>query len=126
MIWSGRWIVFRRPDAFRSGASQVRAFIDSTGPLWFEGKLANKAVTATASASNVNGGVEATILGLYSSLMHWGVIVVPPGYTDQCIFPAGGNPYGYTTKQGEYDEAGKAAVAFQAKRLVEFSAKIAS
>lgn len=117
-FWSG-------PTRYGAASSQVRAFIDTLGPLWMEGKLANKTFTATTSAQNTHGGQEATILGLYTTVMHWGAIIVAPGYTDPSLFAAGGNPYGFSTNAGAFDDAGKAAVAHQAKRLVEMTAKIA-
>ena len=108
-------------------ASQFRAFIDSVGPLWAAGKLANKAVSAMSSAQNPHGGQETTIVGLYTTMMHWGAIVVAPGYTDPIQFQAGGNPYGVTvTASGEpIPEAVADAIRHQARRLVHFAARIA-
>ena len=79
---------------------------------------------ATTSAQNPHGGQEATILSLYTTAMHWGTIIVAPGFTDQSIYHAGGNPYGFSTNANGFDDVGKAAVAHQAKRLVEMTAKI--
>ncbi|MDF1804439.1 NAD(P)H:quinone oxidoreductase [Thalassovita sp.] len=115
---------FSGPTRFGSVTSQVRAFIDTLGGVWSEGKLANKTFTATTSAQNPHGGQEATILGLYTTVMHWGAIIVAPGYTDPVLFEAGGNPYGFSTEAGKFDDSGKAAVAHQAKRLVEVTAKL--
>jgi hypothetical protein len=36
---------------------------------------------------------EAMLLSLYLTLIHFGGIIVPPGYTDPCKF-VDGNPYG--------------------------------
>ncbi len=113
------------PTRYGSVASQARAFIDTLGPLWMAGKLANKAFTATTSAQNAHGGQETTLIGLYTSVMHWGAIIVAPGYTDPVLFAAGGNPYGTSVQAGAFGEEAKAAVAHQAKRLTEFTAKIA-
>jgi NAD(P)H dehydrogenase (quinone) len=109
-------------------ASQLRAFIDSLGALWAQGKLANKAVTAMSSAQNAHGGQETTILGLYTTMMHWGAIIVPPGYTDPIQFQAGGNPYGVTVTANNEPiaEPVKDAIRHQARRLVQFAAKIAA
>ncbi len=46
------------------------------------------------SAMNPHGGQESTLLSLYTTMYHWGVIVVTPGYTDEVTYAAGGNPYG--------------------------------
>ena len=90
-----------------------------------EGKLVDKAVTATTSSQNPNGGAESTLLGFYTTFMHWGAIIIPPGYTDGVKFEDGGNPYGFSTQPGELDDIGERSVAHQAKRLVQMSAKLA-
>ncbi|NBD29934.1 MAG: NAD(P)H:quinone oxidoreductase type IV [Alphaproteobacteria bacterium] len=118
-------LFFASPTRFGTVASQTRAFIDTVGPLWQKGALANKAVTATTSSQNPNGGAEMTLLGLYTTFMHWGAIIVPPGYTDPVKFEDGGNPYGFSTQPGALDDVGQRSVAHQAKRLVEIAAKMA-
>ncbi|MGE5674386.1 MAG: NAD(P)H:quinone oxidoreductase [Mycobacterium leprae] len=87
-------IILGTPTRFGTIASQLQQFIDLTGGLWFQGKLANKVVSAFVSTSNPHGGNESTILSLHHVFYHWGGIVVAPGYTDQVVFAAGGNPYG--------------------------------
>ncbi len=123
MDWAEGYF-FAGPTRYGVVASQMRAFIDTLGPLWMKGALANKTFTATTSAQNTHGGQEATLLSFYTTAMHWGAILVPPGYTDQSVFDAGGNPYGYSANAGAFDDKGKAAVAHQAKRLVEMTKKI--
>lgn len=126
MVWANAYL-FSAPTRYGGAASQMRAFIDTLGPIWQEGKLANKAFTAMSSAMNPHGGQESTVLTLYITAMHWGAIIVPPGYTDATIYPAGGNPYGTTitaNNQPLSDEA-KAAIQYQARRLVEFAEKLA-
>lgn len=125
MEWANAYL-FSAPTRFGSAPSQLRAFIDTLGGQWFTGKLANKAISAMTSAQNAHGGQEATILGLYTTFLHWGSIIVAPGYTDASIFAAGGNPYGYSHTQGkEMDDKVKAAIGHQTKRLVEVAAKLA-
>ncbi|WP_114965251.1 NAD(P)H:quinone oxidoreductase [Alkalilacustris brevis] len=124
MEWANAYL-FSAPTRFGTVASQMRAFIDTLGGQWFEGKLADKAVSAMTSAQNPHGGQESTLLGLYTSFMHWGSVIVAPGYTDQAIFESGGNPYGYSHDAGaEFTEAQKKAIAHQARRLVEFAGRI--
>jgi NAD(P)H dehydrogenase (quinone) len=86
----------------------------------------NKAVTAMTSAQNPHGGQETTLLSVYTTMMHWGAIIVAPGYTDEVMYGAGGNPYGVSvTAKGEgVDDAHEAAIRHQAKRLVEVAAKL--
>ena len=123
MQWADGYF-FSSPTRYGVVASQLRAFIDTLGGLWMKGALANKTFTATTSAQNTHGGQEATILSLYTTAMHWGAIIVAPGYTDPVLFEAGGNPYGFSTNAGALGETGRAAVAHQAKRLVEMTAKL--
>ena len=124
MEWANGYL-FVAPTRFGSMPSQVRAFIDTLGGLWFEGKLANKAVSAMTTAQNDHGGQETTLKGLYTTFMHWGAILVPPGYTDPVLFEAGGNPYGYSGKPGPIDDKAKAAIAHQARRLADYADRIA-
>jgi len=117
-------IIFSTPTRFGNIASQMKQFLDIQGGLWAQGKTVNKVVSAMSSAQNPNGGQEATILSLYTSMYHWGAIVAAPGYTDPVIFAAGGNPYG-TSVTVDQDgnmvgdiRAIEAAVKHQAKRTV--------
>jgi len=119
----GIWVSV--PTRFGGAASQYRAFVDTLGPLWQEGALVGKAFTATTSAANPNGGVEQTLMNIYSAAMHWSAVIVPPGYGDAVKFTDGGNPYGYSTKPGEFDEAGQKSVAYQMGRLVQVAGKLA-
>ncbi len=125
MEWANAYL-FSAPTRFGQAPSQLRAFIDTLGGAWFQGKLANKPVSAMTSAQNPHGGQEATLLGLYTTFLHWGSVIVAPGYTDASIFAAGGNPYGYSHTQGApLDDKAQAAIAHQAKRLVGMAAKLA-
>lgn len=73
--------------------SQLQAFIDTLGPLWQEGKLADKVYASFTSSQTAHGGQESTILSMLTTFCHFGGIIVPPGYTDQTKF-TDGNPYG--------------------------------
>lgn len=124
MKWANAYL-FSAPTRFGVMASQMRSFIDTLGGVWAAGELANKAFSAMSSAQNDHGGQESTIQSMYLTAMHWGSIVVAPGFTDQSIFKVGGNPYGYSHTQGkEFTDDVKAAIGHQAKRLVEFAEKI--
>lgn len=112
------------PTRYGGMASQTRAWLDTLGGLWMEGALVNKTVTVTASAQNKNGGTEGAIQQTYVSAMHFGMIPVVPGYADGVKFEDGGNPYGFSTQPGELSEVGAKSVAYQAKRLVEVTAKL--
>jgi len=118
--WADAYL-FGAPTRFGNVASQMKQFIDTTGPLWAQGKLSNKAVAAFTSAQNPHGGQESTLLALYNTFYHWGSIIVPPGYTDAAIFAAGGNPYGVSTSaNGEpVSAAALDAVRYMTRRLVK-------
>ncbi|QYX57139.1 NAD(P)H:quinone oxidoreductase [Roseovarius sp. SCSIO 43702] len=125
MEWANAYLI-SAPTRFGVMASQMRAFIDTLGGLWFNGKLANKPVTAMTSAQNTHGGQETTLQSIYTTVMHWGGFVVAPGYTDEVIFKTGGNPYGYSHTAGEeFSDDAKAAIGHQARRLVEVAGKLA-
>ncbi|MBA9027204.1 MULTISPECIES: NAD(P)H:quinone oxidoreductase [Bacillaceae] len=114
-------IIFSIPTRFGNVPGQVKQFLDTTGGLWFHGKLANKVVSAMTSAQNPHGGQEQTILALYTTMHHWGAIVASPGYTDPVIFGSGGNPYGTSVtvnQEGKMVEDVQATVKHQAKRTV--------
>jgi NAD(P)H dehydrogenase (quinone) len=118
LVWADAYL-FSAPTRYGGAASQMRSFIDTLGPIWQEGKLADKVVTAMTSALNPHGGQETTLQTLYYTFMHWGSIIVTPGYTDPAVSEAGGNPYGtsVTAGSGLNDET-KAAIRHQATRLV--------
>ncbi|WP_307603672.1 NAD(P)H:quinone oxidoreductase [Paenibacillus sp. V4I9] len=114
-------IIFSIPTRFGNMPGQVKQFLDTTGGLWFQGKLANKVVSAMTSAQNSHGGQEQTILSLYTTMYHWGAIVAAPGYTDPVIFSSGGNPYGTSVtvdQSGKMVEDVEKTVLHQAKRTV--------
>lgn len=125
MRWADGYFILS-PTRFGQVASQVRAFIDTLGPVWQEGALADKTFTAATSAGNVHGGQETTILGLYQTAYHWGSVVVAPGYTSDAVGATGGNPYGFSKTAGELDDDDIAALAHQASRLVEMTRRLAA
>lgn len=113
--------IFSAPTRYGNVPAQLKQYLDSAGSLWMKGKMVNKVVTAMSSAQNPHGGQEATILALYTTMYHWGCIVVAAGYTDNAIYAAGGNPYGTSVSvsdEGKMQTDVKAAVQHQAKRAV--------
>ncbi|KIL50079.1 TrpR binding protein WrbA [Jeotgalibacillus alimentarius] len=119
--WADAYI-FSIPTRYGTMPAQMKNFIDTTGGLWFNGKLVNKVVSGMSSAQNPHGGQEATILNLYTTMMHWGAIIAAPGYSDPVTFASGGNPYGTSVtvdQDGNMKEDVKDGVKYQAKRTVE-------
>ncbi|MGB7786530.1 MAG: NAD(P)H:quinone oxidoreductase [Salinimicrobium sp.] len=123
--WADAYI-FSAPTRYGNLPSQFKQFLDMTGGLWFSGKLVNKVVSGMTSAQNTHGGQETTLLSLYKTMFHWGAIVAAPGYTDEAIFAAGGNPYGVSvaTAKDELNQNTKKAVAHQVKRTLDIANRI--
>jgi NAD(P)H dehydrogenase (quinone) len=122
--------VFGSPTRYGVMAAQLKQFLDSTGALWAQGKLAHKPVTAFAGAMNPHGGQVNTISSIYSVMQHWGTIIVPSGYTDSTIYAAGGSPYGvvYTASpQSEtVEEPVLAAARYMGARVARYAEVLAA
>jgi NAD(P)H dehydrogenase (quinone) len=117
-------VLFSMPTRFGNLPSQMKQFLDTTGGLWFQGKLVNKVVSGMTSAQNDHGGQEMTILSLYTTMYHWGAIIAAPGYTDPVIFTTGGNPYGTSVtvdQNGNMTVDVKPAIAHQVKRMIQLA-----
>jgi NAD(P)H dehydrogenase (quinone) len=124
LVWANG-LVFGSPTRFGAMTAQLKQFIDTTGPLWAQGKLSHKPVTAFAGAMNPNGGQENTVLNIYSVMQHWGAVIIPTGYTDGSIYGAGGNPYGvtYTALRDSTDvtDGVKAAARYMGARIARYA-----
>ncbi|MEU5846100.1 NAD(P)H:quinone oxidoreductase [Saccharopolyspora shandongensis] len=120
--------VFGTPTRFGSMTSQLKQFIDTAGGLWAKGALADKVAGGFVSASTLHGGHESTLLSMYNVFMHWGSVLVPPGYTDDAIHAAGGNPYGagaLGSESGPTDAELRAA-GYYGSRIAAKAAKLAA
>jgi len=118
-------VLFGTPTRFGNVASQLKAFIDATGPLWMQGGLAGKVYSAFTASNTAHGGQEATLLALGNVFYHWGGIIVPPGYTDPVQFKSG-NPYGtsHVAGQGPPGDVALEAARYQARRAVDTAAAL--
>lgn len=128
LTWADGFL-FGTPTRYGAVSSQLKQFLDTTGPLWAQGLLANKPASSFVGAGNAHGGQESTLLGLNNVFYHWGSIIVPTGYTDPVLYPAGGNPYGvsYTTpQQGGVPEEVLAAARYQGGRVARFAAVLSA
>ncbi len=125
--WADAFI-FGTPTRFGNVSAQLKQFLDQTGGLWFQGKLIDKVAGGFTSAQNPHGGQESTLLSMYNVFMHWGAIVVAPGYTDQSIFESGGNPYGVssTTHDEGPSEQELAAGRYYGRRVTEKATALAA
>ncbi|QLL09073.1 NAD(P)H:quinone oxidoreductase [Mycobacterium vicinigordonae] len=128
VVWADA-VIFGSPTRFGSVAAQLRDFLDGLGGLWSQGKLADKVYAAFTSTNTLHGGQESTLLTLYVTLMHWGGIIVAPGYTDPSKF-VDGNPYGASLVAThdnitDIDDATAAALDHLARRVVSVADQLA-
>ncbi len=128
-------IIFGIPTRFGNMCGQARSFFDSTGPLWFSGKLIGKVGSVMASTATQHGGQETTITSTHTTLLHHGMVIVglPYAFQGQMTIDeiSGGSPYGATTitgGQGERmpSENELAAARFQGQHVAEVAKKLAA
>ncbi|GAA4915079.1 NAD(P)H:quinone oxidoreductase [Streptomyces coeruleoprunus] len=120
-------VIFGSPTRFGNVSSQLKQFIDTLGPLWAQGKLADKVYSGFTSSATQHGGQESTLLALYNSFHHFGGIVVAPGFVDHGKW-ADGNPYGTSHVDGNgeiaVDEVARGAARIQAERVVKIATAV--
>ena len=101
-------IVFGTPTRFGNMASQMRNFLDRTGPLWMRSALVGKLGSVFCSTASQHGGQETTITSFHSTLLHHGMIVVGLPYTFKDLSTmrevTGGTPYGASCVTGSGGE----------------------
>lgn len=118
-------IILGTPTRYGLPAAQLKQFIDTTGPLWGQGKLVNKIGSSFTSVATTHGGHESTLLALNNTFYSWGSIIVAPGYADPIQFQSG-TPYGtsHVSQNGTVppDEVALNAARFQGKRVAEVTA----
>ena len=74
-------IIFGSGTRFGVMTSQMRNFLDQTGPLWFKGALVGKVGSVFTGSATQHGGQESTILSMIPTLLHHGMIVVGLPYS---------------------------------------------
>jgi NAD(P)H dehydrogenase (quinone) len=94
-------IIFGTPTRFGNTSAELKAYIDSLGSLWFQGKLNGKAAGAFTSTGGPHGGNETTVVTLYIPMAHLGFIIVPNGYTHAKVLQGHGTPYGSSSISGQ-------------------------
>jgi NAD(P)H dehydrogenase (quinone) len=120
-------VIFGTPTRYGNVSAQLKQFLDTLGPQWAQGQLADKVYTGFVSTGTKHGGQESTLLALYNSIYHFGGIIVPPGYTDPSKF-VDGNPYGasHISANGSNppQEEDLTAVAYSATRATQIAAAL--
>ena len=127
IVWADA-VLFGTPTRYGNVASQLKQFLDTLGPQWQQGLLADKAYAGFTASQTAHGGQESTLLALYNTIFHFGGIVVAPGYTDPSKF-ADGNPYGVSHVTGGSNdtplgEAQYAALDHMAQRVIKIAGKL--
>ncbi len=126
-------IIFGASTRYGAMASQMKNFLDQTGPLWAKGALVDKVASVMVSTATQHGGAEIALLSTQASLQHHGMIIVPLSYAYQGQMGndvvRGGAPYGMTTttegdglRQPSAQELEGAR--FQGKRVAEITARL--
>jgi NAD(P)H dehydrogenase (quinone) len=69
-------IVFGSPTRYGNMSAELKLFIDTTGPLWAQGKLIGKVGAVFCTNSTAHSGKESTLLSMMIPLFHHGMIVV--------------------------------------------------
>ena len=126
-------IVVGAPTRFGRMPSQMASFWDTTGGLWFTGKLIGKVGGAFTSTASQHGGQETTLFSIITNLMHQGMIIVGLDYGFKAQMGVdevrGGSPYGATTiSAGDGSREPHAeeldAARYQGQRIAEVAAKL--
>ena len=94
-------LVIGAPTRFGRMPSQMAAFLDQAGGLWYTDALVGKAAAAFTSTAAQHGGQETTLFSIITNLLHFGCTVVglDYGFKEQngVDVVRGGSPYGATT-----------------------------
>ena len=127
VVWADA-VLFGTPTRYGNVASQLKQFLDTLGPQWVQGLLADKVYAGFTASMTAHGGQESTLLALYNTIHHFGGIVAAPGYTDPLKF-VDGNPYGVSHVTGGGNDAPltdvqDAALDHLAQRVVRIAGKL--
>lgn len=126
-------IIIGAGTRFGSVASQMRAFLDQAGGLWFTGALLGKIGGAFTATATQHGGQETTFQGLHNFFMHHGMPVVglPYAFQGQSRLDeiTGGSPYGASTITGSDgsrmpSENELDGARFQGRHIAELATKL--
>ena len=122
------------PSRFGNMAAPLKAFLDSTTPLWLEGSMSGKPAAVFTASGSLHGGQETVLLSMMLPLLHHGMIVLGLPYSNSELMDAksgGGTPYGASHHAGasgelalSEDEA-RLCTAL-GKRLAETALKLAT
>jgi NAD(P)H dehydrogenase (quinone) len=120
------------PARFGNIAAPLKAFLESTTPLWLKGALEGKPACVFTSAGSMHGGQETTLHSMMLPLLHHGMLIVglPYSQSDLNATRSGGTPYGASHFAGLADDlpisdAERALCVAQGRRLADIALKLA-
>ena len=125
-------IIFGTPTRFGNMPAQLRNFFDQTGGLWGKGALIGKVGSGFVS-TGTGGGNESTLMSLYNTLIHHGMVIVGLPYAAQELTDLsevkGGSPWGAGTiagAKGDRQPTAKelAMARFQGAHVAKIAAKL--
>jgi len=131
-----RWcdaLILGSPTRFGNMTAPLKAFVDSTGPIWMSGGLVGKVGAAFTSTSTMHGGQETTLVSMMFPMIHQGMVLVGIPYAEPLLSSTtrGGTPYGASSVSGPMadqppndDELALARVL--GKRVAEIAGKLAT
>lgn len=127
IVWADA-VIFGSPTRYSNVTGSFQSFIDTLGGLWAQGKLADKIYAAYTSSQTTHGGQETTLQHIYQMVMHFGGIIVPPGYTAQLKF-VDGNPYGVShvtgaENQNDLDQPTIEALEHMTNRVLDIATRL--
>src|SRR5208283_4418884 len=126
-------IIFGTPTRFGNMCAQMRNFLDQTGGLWAQNAFVGKIGSAFTSSSTQHGGQETTLLTIYITLLHLGMIIVGLPYSEirQTTMSeiTGGSPYGTSSVTGPSgsrmpSENELAMAKFQGRHVATIASKL--
>jgi len=93
-------IIFGSPTRFGAMTSQMKAFFDGLGGLWYENAFVGKLGSCFGGSGTQHGGQETTLMTMITAMMHLGLLVVGLPYScnaqKMSSEVTGGTPYGST------------------------------
>ena len=105
-----RWadaVIFGSPTRYGNMAAQMKAFIDTTAPLWSKGEMEGKVGAAFTSTATTHGGQESTLLSMMTPMLHLGMIISGVPYSSPGMLHTegrGSTPYGASVVAGPKGE----------------------
>jgi len=125
-------VIFGSPTRYGNMAAQLKAFIDTTAPLWLKGELEGKVGAAFTSTATTHGGQESTLLSMMTPMFHLGMIITGVPYSAPGMLHTegrGSTPYGPSVLAGPKGELTPAKEDLEVgralgKRVAELAKKV--